>query len=125
MSDSAAIHLHLYKASSLIDTYGNAEFPFFKFKTEEEERKFQGKPELWAEFFLDARSVDKLRTIWTQDRGAGSILYKTAELFGWNRNFCSVDYTLDMDGMGVKYNEYLDEVEDQIWTGFSELHLRE
>jgi hypothetical protein len=50
MSDSAAIHFYLYTEGGIVDKYGNAAFPFFKFKTSEEASKFQGKPELWARY---------------------------------------------------------------------------
>lgn len=123
MSDSAAVHMYLYKAGSLVDKYGNAAFPFFKFKTEEEAAEFRGKPELWAELLLAASSVDKLRTTWVQDWGADSILSDTAALFGWDPDLCSLGYTLDVEGLGLKYDEYF-KIHGQSRAGFSEFYFR-
>jgi len=124
MSDSAALHLYLYKAGSLVDRYGNAAFPFDRFKTEEEAAGLRGRPELWAELLLDHTSVDRLRSAWVQDWGADSILGKTAALFGWDPELCSLGYTLDEEGLGVKYDEYL-EIDDWSRAGFTELHFHE
>ncbi len=122
MSDSAALHMHLYQSGSLIDQYGNAAFSFFKFKTLEEAAEFKGNPELWAEYLLAPDSVDQLRTIWVQDWGADSILADTAKLFGWDSQLCFLGYTLDEEGLGFKYDEYF-RIQGQHWSGFSELYF--
>lgn len=121
MSDTAAVHIHLYKGGSLVDKYGNAAFPFFKFKTDEEAAEFKGNPDLWAEYLLPPNTANDLRAVWVQDWGADSILSDTAKLFGWDPDLSFVGYTLDDEGLGIKYDEYL-QLENR--QGFTELHFR-
>jgi hypothetical protein len=121
MSDTAAVHIHLYKAGALVDKYGNAAFPFFKFKTEAEAAEFKGHPELWAEYLIAPYTADDLRKVWVQDWGADAILSNTAKLFGWDLGLAFVGYTLDDEGLGIKYDEYL---RLETPEGFTELHFR-
>jgi hypothetical protein len=121
MSDSSAVHMHLYKSGSLVDKFGNAAFPFFKF-TDEEAVEFKGHPELWAEYLLAPNTIDNLRAAWTQNWGADSILARTAKLFGWHPEFAFIGYTLDSEGIGIKYDEcsWL-----EVPKGFTALHFRQ
>lgn len=129
MSDSAAVHLHLYNAGSLIDKYGNLAFPYFAFKTEEVAAEFKGKPKLWAEVLRSTDLKDKLLEIWVQDWGdsspmsdGDSILSDTAELLGWDPELCALGYTLDIEGLGVSYREVFERI-GQSSDGFTELHF--
>ena len=129
MSDTAAVHIHLYKDGALLDRYGNAAFPFFRFKTEEEAAEFKGRPELWAEYLIPPHNAGELRKVWVQDWGAGAILSRTAEMFGWDSELAFVGYTLDAEGLGIKYDEYLRiknrrDLTEQTRQGFTELHFR-
>ena len=57
MSDSAAVHFYLYRQGELVDKYGNAAFPFVKFKSEAEVLPFRGKVELWTDYLLEAKQA--------------------------------------------------------------------
>ena len=107
MSDSAAVHIYLYKNGSLVDKYGNAAFPFFEFKNEEEAAGLKGHPDLWKDYVIPPYTIEDLRAAWVQDWGADSILGNTAKLLGWDQRLSCVGYTLDDEGLGIKYDEYL------------------
>ncbi|MBS0265477.1 MAG: hypothetical protein JSS02_26330 [Planctomycetes bacterium] len=121
MSDTAAVHISLYKDGSLIDKFGNAAFPFFKFRTDKEAAEFRGRPGLWAEYLVSPLTAANLRTVWVQGWGAEKILSDSARLFGWDADLSSVGYTLDSEGIGIKYNEFLS-LENA--HEFKELHFR-
>jgi hypothetical protein len=121
MSDSSAVHVHQYKAGSLVDKFGNAAFPCFKFRSDKEAMEFKGNPELWAEYLVASRTSDDLRAAWVQTWGADSILSNMARLFGWHSELAFMGYTLDGEGIGIKYNEcsWL-----KVQQGFTELHFQ-
>ncbi|MEP7219585.1 MAG: hypothetical protein ABI876_11750 [Bacteroidota bacterium] len=122
MCDSAGIHLKLYDAGGMIDKYGNSAFPFYKFVTDKEIDEFRGRPEYWTEYLLPGRSPEELRAIWTQDWRAEKILSDSAKLFGWDPFLCAIGYTLDVEGLGDKYDQVLLE-ENQSLEGFTELYF--
>lgn len=123
MSDSAAVHIQLYQSGSLVDRYGNAAFPFFRFTTPEELEPFKGKPELWQDFLLAGDSIDQLRAVWVQDWRADEILADSAKLFGWDATLCFFGYTIDVEGIGLKYKESAS-IEELNLSGFSELYFQ-
>lgn len=123
MSDSAAVHFYLYANERLIDKYGNAAFPFYKFKTPEEASEFIGKPELWEPYPQNSSQIEKLRSVWVQKWEANVILSQTMQLFEMNPLFYYVGYTHDDEGIGIKYDRFLFE-NDVTPTGFNELHFQ-
>jgi hypothetical protein len=107
MSDDAAIHFYLYHQGQLIDKFGNAKFPFFRFDSEEEAAPYRGHPELWKDLLVNGNNVDALRTAWVQDWRAREILAETGRLLGWNAELQWVGYTFDDEGLPIKYDEFL------------------
>jgi hypothetical protein len=107
MSDSAAVHFSLYRLGRLVDTFGNAAFPFYRFANEDEAAPFRGRPELWAELLLAPDMVDRLRSAWVQEWQASEILAETGRLLGWDRELLWVGYTFDDEGIPTKYDEFL------------------
>jgi hypothetical protein len=83
MSDSAAVHFYLYRHGRLVDKFGNAAFPFYRFADEEAAASFRGRPELWADLLVDPGQVPDLRAAWVQGWGADETLEMTARLLGW------------------------------------------
>jgi hypothetical protein len=122
MSDSAAIHFYSYVGGKLVDKYGNAAFPFDKFKTDEEAFEFRGKPELWVSYLEDVNDIAALRSVWVQEWGADEILFQTMNLFGMNPLFYYVGYTHDDEGLPMKYTDYLEGKLNQ--SVFDELHFQ-
>jgi hypothetical protein len=107
MSDSAAVHFHLYRQGRLVDSFGNAAFPFYRFASEEEAAPYRGKPELWADLLLSPESVGALRSAWVQEWRAEEILAETGRFLGWDPNLLRVGYTFDDDGVPTKYDDFL------------------
>jgi hypothetical protein len=123
MSDSAAVHFYLYYQGELVDKYGNAAFPFVKFKSEAEALPFRGKVELWTDYWLETKQAAILRSVWVQKWGADKILADTAKLFGWHPHLCQVGYTYDDEGLPIKYNDYLSFLGETDFTSFDEFHF--
>jgi len=124
MSDSAAIHFYLYRNGAAADKYGNMDFPFFRFTTDEAAREYQGHPDLWADLLLKGNHVNDLRDAWTQWGGwsADTILDKTVALLGWQPELVHVGYTYDMEGVPMKWDEYLEDEEGVDLSAFQESH---
>lgn len=135
MSDSAAVHLHLYKYGDLVDKYGNMAFPFYFFENKECAAEFEGNPELWAEYLVKPFNENDLRKIWCQVIVGTSdiqnrenncepyrILGETADMLGFDPDLCFTGYTIDFEGIGEKYSEHLHR-ED--FAGFTELYFRD
>jgi hypothetical protein len=121
MSDAATVHFYLYKHGRLEDKFGNAAFPFYRFASEEEAAPFRGKPELWADLLVDPGQVGALRAAWAQDWQASEILASTARLFGWGPDLLWLGYTLDEEGIPIKYDQFLGR--DVHLGQFEELHF--
>ncbi len=127
MSDDAAIHFYLYRNGLLSDKFGNMDFPFMRFATDEVAREFQGHPEQWIDLLLDEGHTADLRAAWTQSEGASAdtILDTTAALLGWLPELVRVGYTYDIEGVPIKWNEYLkDEIDLSGFEEFHWIHLR-
>jgi hypothetical protein len=107
MSDDASVHFYLYRHGWLEDKFGNADFPFNRFATEEEAAPFRGRPELWADFLLDASQVPALRSAWVHEWRAGEILGATARLLGWEPALLRLGYTTDEEGIPIKYDQFV------------------
>ncbi len=107
MSDSAAVHFYLYREGRLVDQFGNAAFPFYRFATEEEAARFRGQPEWWADLLLPPNTIDALRSAWVQEWKASEILAETGRLFGWNPELSWVGYSFDDEGIPIRYDEFL------------------
>lgn len=107
MSDSAAVHFYLYRQGRLVDKFGNAAFPFYRFATEEEAAPYRGRPELWADLLLTPDTVAALRSVWVQQWKASEILADTGRLLGWDPRLSWVGYSFDDEGIPVKYDEFL------------------
>ncbi len=107
MSDSATVHFYLYKHGHCVDRFGNAAFPFYRFKTEQEAAPYRGRPELWSGLLLSADTVAALQAVWVQDWRASEILAETGELMGWEPELLWVGYTFDDEGIPTKYDEFL------------------
>jgi hypothetical protein len=123
MSDSATVHFYLYREGRLVDQFGNGEFPFYPFKTEEQAERYRGRPELWKDLLLSTYLVPELRAAWVQEWRASDILSSTARLLGWNTHLLGLGYTLDEEGIPVKYDSFLQgDAPDR--SGFQELHFR-
>ena len=126
MSDSAAVHLLLYQGGKLIDKFGNADFPFFKFKAQSEAAEWLGKPQRWGEYLVSEASIEELRDAWVQDWNADGILAETSRLLGWHPDLIFVGYTQDDEGIPLKYDEYLAYVEAEVdLKQMTELHFIE
>jgi hypothetical protein len=123
MGDSTALHMYLYRNGSLVDKFGNEASSCVKFASKEDAAEYQGHPEHWTQFLLPPHTESDLRKVWVQgwESDARSILSATAALFGWHPEFASVGYTLDEEGLGVKYDEY---VSPESSRGCTELHFR-
>jgi hypothetical protein len=123
MSDSAAIHFYLYQQGQLVDNFGNAAFPFYRFATEEESALYRGKPERWTDLLISKTTVDALRSAWVQEWRASEILWETARLLGWDPELLWVGYTFDDEGIPMKYDEFLRYSRVEI-DGFDEYHFK-
>lgn len=123
MSDSAAVHFCLYRQGQMIDKFGNAKFPFYRFENEEEAAPFRGKPELWADLLVSPDRVDGLRSAWVQEWKACETLAETADLLGWDADLLGVGYTFDDEGLPTKYDEYFEDSEVQL-DAFNEYHFK-
>jgi hypothetical protein len=108
MSDDATLHFYLYRRGHLQDKFGNGAFPFFKFATEEDAAAFRGNPESWADLLTSSDDVQTLRAAWVQDWQAVEILGTTGRLLGWKDELLRVGYTNDMDGVPLRFDEYLE-----------------
>jgi hypothetical protein len=122
MSDSAAVHFYLYRQGQLVDKFGNAEFPFYRFASEEAAAPYRGKPELWADLLLSPSSVEELRSAWVQEWRADEIYSTTARLLGWDQELAYVGYTFDYEGIPEKWDDFLGHRVDL--RAFDELHFR-
>lgn len=123
MSDSAAVHFYLYRNGALVDKFGNAAFPFYRFATTEEAMAYRGVPEQWTDLLVDGGSLDALRAAWVQDWNASTALFKTGNILGWNPTLQNLGYTFDYEGLPEKYDTVLQC--RQIDLGpFIELHYR-
>jgi hypothetical protein len=122
MSDSAAVHFYLYREGRLVDQFGNAAFPFYRFASEAEGAAYQGKPELWLDLLISADTVNALRSAWVQEWKASEILSATGRLLGWNPGLLWVGYTYDSDGIPTKYDDFLRYSMD--CSTFSEYHFK-
>lgn len=123
MSDSAAVHFYLYRDGELVDRFGNAEFPFYQFKTDEQADHYRGKPNLWSDLLLSRGAVGELRAAWVQEWRADEILDSTARLMGWNPDLARVGYTLDDEGIGIRCDEHL--IDEDVDLGrFGEFHFK-
>jgi hypothetical protein len=107
MSDSAAIHLSLYRQGQLVDRFGNAAFPFYDFATEAEAAPYRGRPELWVDLLLSPDTVGALRSAWVQEWQASAIMAETGQLLGWDPKLYWVGYTFDDEGIPTKYDDFL------------------
>ena len=107
MSDSSAVHFHLYRQGRIVDSFGNAAFPFCRFASEEEAAPYRGKPELWADLLLSPESVCDLRSAWVQEWRAEEILAETGRFLGWDPKLLWVGYTFDDEGLPTKYDDFL------------------
>ena len=123
MSDDASVHISLYRLGRRVDRFGNADFPFFAFRSEAEAAPFRGRPELWADLLLAPDTVGALRAAWVQGWGAVEVLAETGRLFGWDPDLLWVGYTYDSDGVPTKYDEFLADTGVQVGA-FDEYHFR-
>jgi hypothetical protein len=123
MSDSAAVHFYLFREGRLADRFGNGEFPFYPFKTEEAAAPYRGKPELWVDLLVSPDSAGALRSVWDQDGNASAILYETGRLFGWDPELLWVGYTFDDEGIPVKYDQVLRGSRVEL-RAFTEYHFK-
>jgi hypothetical protein len=123
MSDSAAVHFHLHRDGTLLDKFGNAAFPFFRFKTAEEAAPYRGRPELWTDLLVSPDDVERLRSTWVQEWKAEEILANMGRLMGWEPGLLWVGYTHDSDGIPIKYDEFL-RCTGITLSGFRECHFK-
>lgn len=124
MSDSAAVHLLLYKDGKLVDKFGNADFPFFKFKTPSEAADWFGMPQKWGDYLVLGASMQELRDAWVQDWNADGILAESSRLLGWHPDLVFVGYTQDDEGIPLKYDEYLAYIQADVdLKQMTELHF--
>jgi hypothetical protein len=107
VSDSAAVDFYQYLQGRLVDKFGNAAFPFYRFATEEDAAPYRGQPELWADLLLSPGGVTALRAAWVQEWEASEILWATWQLLGWDPELLWVGYTFDDEGVPVKYDDFL------------------
>lgn len=122
MSDSAVVHLLMYVDGKLVDKFGNGTFPFFRFKSDEESKPFQGDIEKWKSFLLSPNDSQTLRQIWKQDGNTRSIVRETARLFGIHPESIQVGYSIFDEAEEIKYTGWLDD--DTINLDlFDEFHL--
>jgi hypothetical protein len=126
MSDSAVLHFCLYRNGQRVDKFGNGEFPWFWFKTEEDAAPFRGIAEAWADLLLQPDRVGDLRSKWVQGEAgqASDILESTAELFGWNSELAGLGYTTCDEQTEIKYSELLGTGGFDVGA-FAELHFQE
>ena len=123
MSDDAAVHFELYRDGRLVDRFGNAAFPFYRFESEREADPYRGHPELWADLLTAAGTMAALRSAWVQHWRAPEILVETGRLMGWDPELLWVGYTHDYEGLPEKYDEYLANSGISL-DAFTEYHFR-
>jgi hypothetical protein len=123
MSDDAAVHFELYRDGRLVDRFGNAAFPFYRFEHEREAEPYRGRPELWADLLTAGGTRAALRSAWVQDWRAPQILVETGRLMGWAAELLWVGYTHDSEGLPEKYDEYLADSGVGL-DAFTEYHFR-
>ncbi len=123
MSDHAAVHFELYREGRLVDKFGNAAFPFYRFGSEREAGQYRGRPELWSDLLTPGAAIAALRSAWVQEWRAGEILGETGRLMGWEPELLWVGYTHDDEGIPTKYDEYLTDSGVSL-DAFTECHFR-
>jgi len=122
MSDSAIMQVHLYRDGVHVDQFGNGTFPLYLFRDEAEAARYRGRPAAWADLLAPPYGADDLRSAWDQDDPADKLLDATGTFLGLHPELVRVGYTHDDEGLGVKYDEYL-ELNGITVSGLKEHHF--
>jgi hypothetical protein len=123
MSDSAIVHIELFRGGALVDRFGNGTFPVYLFRSEEEAEPFRGTPEKWTPYLTSAASVDALRQAWSQDGIADEILTATVRLLGMNEHLAAIGYSIFDESDEIKYDKWLENEPTVDRKAFLEMHF--
>lgn len=122
MSDSAIVHLLLYREGRLVDRFGNGTFPFSRFRSEEEAAPFRGIITEWSPYLVPGHRPEDLRREWSQEGDATEIMEETARLLGVKSCLMKVGYSIFDEADEIKYSGWLADKPVDL-ASFEELHV--